>query len=1233
MTTRQTLRNYLSDVGLSSANIISYNIDPSSGGTSSSDSAVDEGDDLGNDPNTSIPIIGFDSTSTEFGGPIAGGYAAYITKKNTFSLKSGAARASSPIRGNQLTPAEDQGSTSIFATSISEGLNKSDSGYYPSIGIQLTDVVKKNGSELGLSGHDLLPDTIASPDDPESIDQTSAVKGTFAFLKEYNKYSQSELYTVDNSLPVDSKEYELNTKYNFQTAAGKYEVPITEISNEISYDQIKLTGTSLLLKAAGWDTSTIAIDSIDPATFSSRLDTENTDILSKFPESSTKSIPDSPRARDAFGFPTDANGYSILEGNGDVLQKDVSDSKYMLSNGVAYTSETPFINYKGNDNETKVMAYQAAISIIGLAGLIEDELIRQEEYYAEIGLTTTINADNIPTLLTRGPYVIGSSLKSSVTVKNRAIIKSIFIPTGIFQYKECVREGLYHYFGITNITAITSAINNTKTLIGIHSDNLKKIVNSVNGDHLSLSYGFWHAVSRSAINIIKSFENATATVSAKQTAEFILQLRESKITKIMNVFATIGYQILVIDQVSLIGELKKQKPFDLDNMMTTPASRVMKSRDGRGPSPLSLVWRNSCLPSSFILSHEALSAMLDMDYTLSKELGGNPIKGMYGSTLQNKTYVTTSKGRSSIPSPVAKRLEARLGAEYVPFYFRDLRTNEVIAFHAFLESLTDGFTAQYAETKSYGRADAIKNYSGTTRSIGLSFWVVSTSKEDFNEMWYKINKLVTFVYPSYTAGRQVSITNKPFDMGNILPEKVSFEQPFSQVVGGTPVIRMRVGDLIKSNYSRSNMARVMGVGGENFSVTNDITEGLTKLIGSGDLLDTIKDIASFTDVRLAPFLAIAGSPMELEFYGDILARGNISNATGVAATLAASTVGFDMLSTLLENGFVNPLLGLRGIGSSFGDGDWEKVNTEDISGYEPAGGPEILAHQTDDNLLGTFGILKPNTTPYIFENDKGDVYKVRLSRAVNVKLLRFSGTSAGTNTYADRTDVDFNGDKTVFVKVTDTAVSSMLVGTQNNVSLGDLKCRVRTDDVMIDPFTIVDPLGYPGATLMIGLVTQALGTGLAVGSDALANAAAASGLPFDTSLLGDTGGSAARRLTSPLYNPIVSAIEDKMGEGLAGVCKSITFGWMEAPWEIDIKSRAPMVCKVTLAFDPIHDISPGIDVNGFNRAPVYKVGDVMHNTFGSPMSDGGAAEKLFYKKAGVDVNNPGSIDAASSRNK
>jgi len=454
-------------------------------------------------------------------------------------------------------------------------------------------------------------------------------------------------------------------------------------------------------------------------------------------------------------------------------------------------------------------------------------------------------------------------------------------------------------------------------------------------------------------------------------------------------------------------------------------------------------------------------------------------------------------------------------------------------------------------------------------------------------------------------------------MGNLLPETVSFEQPFSQVVGGTPVIRMRVGDLIKSNYSRYSMARVMGVGGENFGV--DITTGIKFLDENKTITNILDFIAKYTDVRLAPFLAIAGSPMELEYYVG-LGIGELPNASlGSAILTAASTTAGDIASTFLENGFVNPLLNLRGIGSSFGDGEWNKNKSSSIEGCEPAGGPQDISDFNDiskknqSSIFPLFGLLKPNINLYMFKDDNKNFYPIRLNRAVTIQIK------------------EIKEDKTAIIKVTDTSVMSQKVGAEENITLGDLSCRVRTDDIMIDPFTIVDPLGYPGATLLLGAVTQALGTGLAVGSDALANAAAASGLPFDTSLAGDIFGSAARRLTSPLYNPIVSAIEDRMGEGLAGVCKNISFSWMEAPWETDIKSRAPMACKVTLTFDPIHDISPGIDVNGFNRAPVYNVGDIMHNTFGSPMSDGGAAEKLFYKKAGVDVNSPNKIDNVKTR--
>ena len=60
---------------------------------------------------------------------------------------------------------------------------------------------------------------------------------------------------------------------------------------------------------------------------------------------------------------------------------------------------------------------------------------------------------------------------------------------------------------------------------------------------------------------------------------------------------------------------------------------------------------------------------------------------------------------------------------------------------------------------------------------------------------------------------------------------------------------------------------------------------------------------------------------------------------------------------------------------------------------------------------------------------------------------------------------------------------------------------------------------------------------------------------------------------------------------------------------------------MSINFSPIHDIAPGLDSNGFNRAPVYNVGQIMHDTFGSPRADGGNASKYFYKKGGSTAEN------------
>ena len=144
-------------------------------------------------------------------------------------------------------------------------------------------------------------------------------------------------------------------------------------------------------------------------------------------------------------------------------------------------------------------------------------------------------------------------------------------------------------------------------------------------------------------------------------------------------------------------------------------------------------------------------------------------------------------------------IENELDAEYCPFYFHDLRTNEIISFHAFLSDLKDSYSVSYAESGGYGRIDKVKIYQDTTRSISLSWTMVATSPKDFDSMWWSLNKLVSMLYPSFSMGKPVKAGNKKFIM------------PFSQIPTASPLIRLRVGDVVRSNYSRFNLARLFGL--------------------------------------------------------------------------------------------------------------------------------------------------------------------------------------------------------------------------------------------------------------------------------------------------------------------------------------------------------------------------------------------------------------------------------------
>jgi len=88
-------------------------------------------------------------------------------------------------------------------------------------------------------------------------------------------------------------------------------------------------------------------------------------------------------------------------------------------------------------------------------------------------------------------------------------------------------------------------------------------------------------------------------------------------------------------------------------------------------------------------------------------------------------------------------------------------------------------------------------------------------------------------------------------------------------------------------------------------------------------------------------------------------------------------------------------------------------------------------------------------------------------------------------------------------------------------------------------------------------------------------------------------------------NVIVKSFESIGGKGLPGFIDSMNFDWHEkVTWAgigdpNNTNNSAPKLCKVTISFTPIHDISPGIDAFGKNRAPIYPVGnsDTTKNSF------------------------------------
>ena len=91
--------------------------------------------------------------------------------------------------------------------------------------------------------------------------------------------------------------------------------------------------------------------------------------------------------------------------------------------------------------------------------------------------------------------------------------------------------------------------------------------------------------------------------------------------------------------------------------------------------------------------------------------------------------------------------------DIIPFEFNTFYPGNTdgyfLAFRAFLDSLNDNFSGDWAGTKYVGRADELYTYQGFKRAVDFSFKVAAFSKADLVPLYDKINLLAGSTAPTY----------------------------------------------------------------------------------------------------------------------------------------------------------------------------------------------------------------------------------------------------------------------------------------------------------------------------------------------------------------------------------------------------------------------------------------------------------------------------------------------------
>lgn len=661
-------------------------------------------------------------------------------------------------------------------------------------------------------------------------------------------------------------------------------------------------------------------------------------------------------------------------------------------------------------------------------------------------------------------------------------------------YFLCVSKGVDVFFGLSSATNATSKLAKNH---GYYNTIMRTIVRSTTDFLLAAAGGM---VNTNEADRPRNVNDVTLLGNPLGSIELIQKLNNSLLLKFCNILATIGdiamnhadagfaldengeviEFISDVDKIVVDGQLGPRGEGALNPAALQSANRLP------GPYRNALAWGSQTSKSMYLIPNSIFRA--EAAFLGSTDQSRNPTEALGASLSKNNLSIV--KGPSDvagnrIAAEDVRLLEEYLEADYMPFYFHDVRTNEILAFHAFMESMSDSFEPEYTDVDGYGRIGKAMIYKNTQRRISLEFRVVATSEDDFDSMWYKVNRLIMMVYPQYTQGRQVGTTNN------------KFIQPFSQLPGASPLVRLRLGDVWKSNYTRFGAARLFGVGSNQFSIQGQnttVTHNASLLRNREQVTERMSRRGEY---QVGEYAILTPLPTQQS-----RGAGN-------------RNLGYPRLGNLTSSPGQPSQVQRTGAGGRAGAGinAFVSVTNSDSAGgrtvspqASPAGAPLVISQEVKVRIVGsTTSTSDPSLKLYTFSVPNG---------------------SAGQDGIFSCSQYDLRPDPEEIARIAYNQSS------QENLP----DTNTNTQGVVSDFFN-------PN---------------------------------------GDNG------------NSVIKAFESTKGKGLAGFIKNLRMDWSDSRWETGRhNSRAPMMVKISMDFEPIHDINPGLDSDGFMTAPVYNIGNSM----------------------------------------